>query len=72
MKNLILSNRLTSKELETVLLVIQGLSMEEIAEKTNISKHGVKWRINSINIKQGLRTKDGIKGLRALLLEGLQ
>jgi DNA-binding CsgD family transcriptional regulator len=59
--------RLTSREVETVALLVEGLTSKEIANRMNISANTVKAFIRRVMLKLNTTTRSGIVGKLASL-----
>jgi DNA-binding CsgD family transcriptional regulator len=53
---------LTEREMETVQLLVQGLTSKEIAGRMNISPNTVKAFLRLVMVKMGVSTRSGIAG----------
>jgi DNA-binding CsgD family transcriptional regulator len=53
---------LTEREMETVRLLVQGLTSKEIAARMNISPNTVKAFLRLVMVKMGVSTRSGIAG----------
>ena len=53
---------LTEREVETVQLLVQGLTSKEIASRMNISPNTVKAFLRLVMVKMGVSTRSGIAG----------
>jgi DNA-binding CsgD family transcriptional regulator len=62
LRRLVERYKLTLREREAVLLLIDGLTSKEIAQRMNISPHTVKGFLHFIMVKLGVTTRSGIVG----------
>jgi DNA-binding CsgD family transcriptional regulator len=53
---------LTPREREALILLTEGLTSKEIAQRMNISAHTVKGFVHLIMLKLGVTTRSGIVG----------